>query len=210
MKYTLLLLAFALLTACGSKKDEQIDTQDGAMTGMAEGSLSGEIITADAGYIINNAGIAEEGENAAFSIKGVMRLKEAPSQVLIVRTQSADGTSTEMLALEFPTFADGTALEYPGEQGRAAFWLFGINGAKEEIMHRTGDVRGSLRLLKTDAAENALGLSRSVTDGIGEMEIVVTGIDTHGLNVPGEKKYAARYRLPMITLDEFARFNQQI
>lgn len=209
MRYTILLLAFALLTACGSKQEEQVDTQDGAMTGAAEGTMSGEIITAGTGYIINNAGIAEEGEDAVFSIKGVMRLKEAPTQVLVVRTQSVGG-ATEMLALEFPTFADGTALEYPGDQGNTSFWLFGINSAKEEIMARTGDVRGSLRLIKTDVAENALGLTRDVTDGIGEMEIIVTGIDARGLDVQGEKKYAARYRLPMITLDEFARINQPI
>lgn len=205
-----LLAALAFFTACGSKQEEQTEGQDGAMTGAAEGTLSGEIITAGTGYIISNAGIAEEGEDAAYSIKGAMRLKEAPTQVLVVRTQSADGAATEMLALEFPSFADGTALEYPGEAGRAAFWLFGINGAKEEIMQRTGDVKGSLRLLKTDAAQSALGLSRDVTDGIGEMEIVVTGIDARGLGVPSEKKYAARYRLPLITLDEFARINQPI
>jgi len=209
MRYTLLLLAVVLFTACGSKQESQIEGQDGAMTGAAEGTMSGEIITAGTGYIISNAGIAGDGDKSAYSIKGVLSLKEAPGQVLVVRTQT-DGGATEMLVLEFPAFADGTALEYPGEQGEAAFWIFGINPGKEEVMTRTGDVRGSLRLLKTDVAENALGLSREVRDGIGEMEIVVTGIDARGLDVPGEKKYAARYRLPMLTLDEFARINQPI
>lgn len=209
MKYTLLLLAVLMFAACGSKQESQIEGQDGAMTGAAEGTMSGEIITAGTGYIITDAGIADEGDPAAFSIKGVLRLKAAPTQVLVVRTQT-DGGATEMLALEFPAFADGTALAYPGDQGDAAFWLFGITPGKEEVMTSTGDVRGSLRLLKTDAAENALGLTREVVDGIGEMEIVVTGIDARGLDVPGEKKYAARYRLPMLTLDEFARINQPI
>ena len=210
MKYTILLLAFALFTACSSRQEEATDGQDPAMTGTAEGTMSGEIITADNGYIIQNAGIAGEGDNAVFSIKGAMKLKEAPTQLLVVRTQTADGAATEMLVVEFPSFADGTALEIGDGNASGAFWIFGLTPDKTEIMKRTGEVAGTLRLIKTGEAENALGLGRAVSDGIGEMEVVVSGIDPAGLDVQTEKKYAARFRLPMLTLDEFARINQPI
>jgi len=39
---------------------------------------------------------------------------------------------------------------------------------------------------------------------------VVSGIDGGGLKVQAEKKYAARFELPMITLDELSRINQPI
>ena len=77
-------------------------------------------------------------------------------------------------------------------------------------MRRTGTVEGSLRLVKLAPAANSMGLSRDVQDGTGEMEIVVTGIENGGLNVPAEKKFAASYQLPIITLDELARINQPI
>ncbi|MFZ1730191.1 MAG: hypothetical protein WBQ23_15265 [Bacteroidota bacterium] len=206
MKYGMLLLVLTLFVACSSKKQEQNAEQ----TGAASGTMAGEVIGADYGYIVENAGIASENDKVAFSIKGIVNLKEATSQVLIVRTQSADGSATEMLALEFPSFAEGTALEFASGNDKSAFWIFGRTADKVDVMSRTGMIEGSLRLVKIKPAEISMGLSREVKDGTGEMEIVVTGIENGGLDIPVEKKYAARYNLPMITLDELARINQPI
>ncbi|MBE0642951.1 MAG: hypothetical protein IH600_02630 [Bacteroidetes bacterium] len=206
MKQILPLLVLILLVACSSKQEDQ-NTQQ---TGTASGTMAGEVISADNGYIIENAGIAADNDAVAFSIKGVVKLKEATSQVMIVRTQSTDGNATEMLVLEFPSFAEGTALDYVAGSDKSTFWIFGLNADKQEIMRRTGAVEGNLRLVKLAPAQNSMGLNREVMDGTGEMEIVVSGIDNGGLAVPAEKKYAARYQLPIITLNELARINQPI
>ncbi len=206
MKSITFLLVLALFVGCGSKQDDQ-NTQQ---TGTAAGTMAGEVISADNGYIIENAAIATADDPVAFSIKGVVTLKKAASQVMIVRTQSMDGGATEMLVLEFPSFAEGTVMEFAAGSPNAAFWIFGLNAEKQEVMRRTGTVEGSLRLVKLAPAANSMGLSRDVQDGTGEMEIVVTGIENGGLNVPAEKKFAASYQLPIITLDELARINQPI
>ncbi|MFA6235557.1 MAG: hypothetical protein WC824_15415 [Bacteroidota bacterium] len=206
MKFGMLLLVLTLFVACTSKQQEK----EAEQTGTASGTVSGDVIGANYGYIVENAGIASGDDKIAFSIKGVVKLKEATSQVLIVRTQTADGNATEMLALEFPSFAEGTAMEFAAGNDKSAFWIFGMNADKQEVMRRTGTVEGTLRLVKIAAAETSMGLNREVKDGTGEMEIVVAGIDNAGLAVPREKKYAARYNLPMITLDELSRINQPI
>lgn len=208
MKYTLLLLAFALAVGCSSKQQDQ-SQQPEAQSGTASGTVSGEVITADNGYIVQNAALAGEGDKVAFSIKGMVKLKEATSQVLIVRTQSGNG-ATEMLALEYPSFAEGTAMDFVAGSGKSGFWVFGVTANKQEVMQRTGTIEGGLRLVKMKPAGNSMGLNREVLDGTGEIEILVKGIDNGGLAIPVEKKYAARYQLPMITLDEFARINQPI
>src|SRR5512145_1137078 len=46
MKYTLLLLAFALAVGCSSKQQDQ-SQQPEAQSGTASGTVSGEVITAD-------------------------------------------------------------------------------------------------------------------------------------------------------------------
>lgn len=206
MKPIMLLLALSFLVACSSKQDDQ-NTQQ---TGTASGTMAGEVIGADYGYIVENAGIATADDPVAFSIKGVVSLKKATSQVMIVRTQSTDGSATEMLVLEFPSFAEGTVMEFTAGGTNTAFWIFGLTPEKKEVMQKTGSVEGSLRLVKMAPAANSMGLNRDVQDGTGEMEIVVTGIENGGLKVPAEKKYAARYQLPIITLDELARINQPI
>ncbi len=206
MKYVSLLLVLVFFVACSPKQQDQKTEQSGTATG----AMAGEVIGADYGYIIENAAIAAEGDEVAFSIKGAVKLKKATSQVMIVRTQSTDGNTTEMLLLEFPSFAEGTTLDYANGNDKSSFWIFGMTEDKTEVMSRTGMIEGSLRLVKTAPAEISMGLSREVLDGTGEMEIVVTGIDNEGLAVPAEKKFAARYNLPIISLDELARINQPI
>jgi hypothetical protein len=114
-----------------------------------------------------------------------------------------------LLALQYPAFSTGARLEYAAGDNRAAFWVFGIVG-EQEIVRRTGAIEGSIRFVKQEPADNSLGLSRDVTNGVGEIEIVVTGIDNADIPVQSEKKYAARFRLPIITLGELARINQPI
>jgi hypothetical protein len=217
MKSTfLILLTAVLLAACGSRQEGADGTQTaqsdmtshGAQTGTSAGTVSAEVIGSDMGYIVENARISGDQSSAVYSIKEVLRISKGTSTVLLVRTQT-EGGATEFLAMEFPRFAEGTSIEYAAGEMNAAFWIFGMKG-KTEVMKQTGAVEGTLQLLKTATSTANLGMQRTLTDGVGEMEVVVVGIDNEGLDIPNEKKYAARFTLPMITLDELVKLNQPI
>ncbi len=217
MKFLLsMLLTVSLLSACGSKQEGADGTQtaqsemtaDGAQTGTSVGTVSSEIIGSDFGYIVENAKIVLDPASAAYTIKNVFSLAKGTSNVLMIRTRTQEG-ATELLALQFPTFADGTTMEYGAGESNAGFWLFGMKD-KREILKPTGGVEGTIRLVRKEASTATLGLRRDVSDGVGEIEIVVVGIDPEGLDVPFQKKYAARFKLPMISLAELAKIDQPI
>lgn len=204
MRPFILFLFVALISAC-SQENKQGEEQAGTATT----SVSGEVISGNMGYIVENARFTGTDEQETFSIKGALELSPGDSQVLIIRTESAEGGFTELLALQFPSFAAGSRIEYTPGDDRSHFWVFGVDG-DEDVMRRTGTIEGTVRFVKKEEADNSLGLSRKVINGVGEIEIVVTGIDNSGITVQAEKKYAARFRLPMITLDELSRINQPI
>lgn len=205
MRSIILLLTFAFVLSACSKTEEKA----GEEAGTATTTVSSEVIGGSMGYIVENARIANDSETAEFTIKGTLKLSSGTSQVMIIRTESENGGFTELLALQFPKFVPESKVEYLAGDGRGAFWVFGVSGDKE-VMRNTGSVEGSIRFVKMEAAENSLGLSRDVENGVGEIEVLVTGIDNSGIPVQTEKKYAARFRLPMITLDELSRINQPI
>lgn len=204
MRPFMILLFVALISAC-SQEQKQGEEQAGTATT----SVSGDVISGSMGYIVENARFAGAEEQATFSIKGALGLIPGDAQVLIVRTESTEGGFTELLGLQFPAFATGSRIEYAPGDDRSGFWVFGVDG-DNEVLRRTGMIEGSVRFVKKEEAENSLGLSRAMVNGVGEIEIVVTGIDNSGIPVQPEKKYAARFRLPMITLDELSRINQPI
>jgi hypothetical protein len=204
MKHALILILILLVAGC-SKQEQNSEEQSGSATT----TVSSDVIDSDMGYIVENARLVDDAANAEVSIKGMLKLATGPGDVLIIRTQSENGQFTELLALAFPGFAEGTRAEYTALEGEAGFWVFGITG-KTEVMKATGVIEGSIRLVKKEAAENSLGLSRDMQNGVGEIEIVVSQIDNEGIPVQAEKKYAARFRLPLISLDELARINQPI
>lgn len=204
MRSLLLFLVVVMVTACSSR-EEKSDTQAGTATE----TVSADVIGGDMGYIVENARLTPEGEQAELNIKGGMQLSSGESQVLVIRTQSEEGGFTEWLALQYPAFSTGARLEYAAGDDRTAFWVFGIAG-DQEVIRRTGTVEGNIRFIKQEPAENSLGLNRNVTNGVGEIEVVVMGIDNADIPVQSEKKYAARFRLPIITLGELARINQPI
>ena len=209
MKYAVLILALFLTVGCGRTEQNGNDSQSGAdeQTGSSAAMVSADVIGSDMGYIVENARIVSDDAPAAYSIKGKVKLAEGTGQVLIVRTQT--GGFTELLAVGFPEFVTGARFDVTAGTPDAGYWIFGING-EEEILRQTGMVEGTLRFVKRESAEDALGLSRDVENGVGEIEVVVTGIDNSGTAVEAEKKYAARYRLPFISIDELARINQPI
>mgnify|MGYP000513047322 CR=1 FL=1 len=205
MKQAILFFVIVVMVAgCGSQEQK-----DEAQSGSATSGVSADIIGSDMGYIVDNARFAPEDADAAFSIKGMMKLASGPGTVLIVRTSAGEGNATQMLALALPGFAEGTRVDFTPEDGNAGYWVFGIHEGGE-VMTRTGRIEGTLRLVKTEDAVNSFGLSRDVQNGVGEIEIVVSDIDNGGLPLEAEKKYAARFRLPIVTLDELARINQPI
>ncbi|MCB2205675.1 hypothetical protein KQI65_13100 [bacterium] len=205
MRHMLIIALLLLAAGCGKQEQKTNEEQSGNVTA----GVSSEIISADMGYIVENARLTEGDEQAEYSVKGMMKLSSGPGSVMILRTQSTDGSFTEMLAIAMPAFAAGTVLDLTAGSPDAGFWIFGMKG-DQDVMKETGMIEGSLTMLKTEPADDALGLSRDVMNAVGEIEVVVTGIDNEGLPVEAEKKYAARFRLPIITLDELARINQPI
>lgn len=204
MKYAAIVLMTVLMISCSSQ-EKKADEQAGSATE----TISGDVIGSDMGYIVENASLATADDEATFSIKGGLKMRPGTSQVLVVRTESASGGFTELLALEFPAFAEGTRMDYAGGNDKSNFWIFGVSDG-QDIIRQTGTIDGSIRLVKTESSNNTLGLNRDVQLGVGEIEVVVTGIDNTDVPIEVEKKYAARFRLPMITLDELARINQPI
>jgi hypothetical protein len=200
MKFTALAICLLLFAAC-SKQEKGEDK-----VGTAMNSSFSEVIGSDGGYIIQNAQIAAEGEDAIYSIAGACKLVHGTSSVLIVHSKDDANNGNTILALQIPAFAPGTEQEYAGEPGSSIFFVYGLVD-DTEWMNETGLVSGSLRFIAEEESDVNLGLNRSVMNGTGEMEIVVSAIDPGQLTIPMEKKYVARFELPMVTLEELVTIN---
>lgn len=192
-------VAVALLAGCG--KQQPASEQAGTV------SQSGAVDVMDSrnGYIIENARFATADETPVYALDGRLALVEGTSSVLVIRQTIEGNAGVTILALQFPKFAVGTAVDYAGDEVSARFHVIGTGAA---AVHTTGAlVSGQLRFEKQSPSAVSLGLDRAVQQGEGEMEISVSGIDAGGLKVPASKKYAARYALPIITLAELAAMN---
>ncbi len=199
MRLWVLLIPLLLVIGCG-KKQQQTNKEAGAatQTGYAE------IIDQDQGYIIENARVFVGDEPADAILDGVVKLVKAKSTVMVIRTSDEENNVATILVLQFPTFAEGAVTTYDGSEGPARFYVVGT-GDNRGISTVSGVVSGELRFGKKESTELDLGLNRLVQAGTGSMEVVVSNIDNGGLSVPSEKKYTARYSLPIVTIDEIAR-----
>lgn len=198
MKYTVLAIALLFIAACSKQE------QESEKVGTAMSSSFNEVIGPENGYIIENAALASDDEQPVFAIANVCKLVHATTSVLVVH--SKDGGTGTILALQVPSFAPGSEINYDGDPGSGTFFVYGSMGT-DVLEQETGVVSGMLRLQRTETSEINLGLNREVKKGLGEMEIVVSNIERGQLNIPTEKKYAARYELPVITLDELVKIN---
>lgn len=201
MKYLFVLVAFALVAGCS----KQQKTEDQA--GTASRSTYSEVIDSNQGYIIENASLAEANQIATFTIANQFQLVEGTTSVLIIRSNANDKGAETLLALQFPSFAEGTTSEFGGDSKIAQFWVI-ASSEKGKTARNSGLISGSLRFIKKAPSSITLGLNREMTDGIGDIEIVVANIEAPGLNIPVEKKYAARFKLPIISLKELVSLNQ--
>ncbi|NOY05978.1 MAG: hypothetical protein GXO82_05025 [Chlorobi bacterium] len=199
MRLWVLLIPVLLFIGCG-KKEQQTGKEAGAatQTGYAE------VIDQNQGYIIENARVFVGEEPADAILDGVVKLVKAKSTVMVIRSSDEDNNVATILVLQFPAFAEGAAATYDGSEGPARFYVIGT-GDNRGISTVSGVVSGELRFDKKESTELDLGLNRLVEAGTGSMEVVVSNIDSGGLSVPQEKKYAARYSLPIVTIDEIAR-----
>jgi len=205
MKKILLFSALILITSCSPKEEKAAEQQIGTV---ATG-ISNEVIDSELGYIVQNAVLTDDVTKANYNIKGLVNLQSGMGSVLIVRTTTEDGNGTEILALQLRAFTGGTRMEFLPDDGKAGFWLFGVKDGRK-IMKKTGTVEGLVRMIKKGPSTMTMGLDRELMNGVGEMEIIVKDIESEGLTVPVEKKYAARYALPLITLEELAGINLPI
>lgn len=190
-----------LLIGCTTKQDKEQQAGTAARTTFAE------VIDSQHGYIIESASIVVGNSPDAFAISQAVRLAPGKSSVLIVRTSPNDSSDETLLALQFPAFASGSAVEYTGKPEAAQFWIIGTKDGNKTAIS-TGLISGSLRFIKSGKSAANLGLNRELLEGTGEMEIVVSNISTGALKALPEKKYAAQFILPIITLEELMKINQ--
>ncbi len=200
MRYAILACALLLVAAC-SKQEKSEDK-----VGTAMNTSYSDVIGSDGGYIIENAKITGEGEDAVYKIANACKLSRGTSSVLIIHLKDASIAGGTILALQIPSFAEGSELEFAGEPGTSGFYAYG-KANNVEIVKASGLISGKLRLTKKSESSVNLGLNRMLMNGLGEMEIIVANIDPGELNIDKEKKYAARYELPIVTLDEMIKMN---
>ena len=201
MKVLIAVSFFALLLG-GCAKQQKAEDQAGA----AQSAYS-DVLGSDRGYIVENAKFAVAGDESLFSIGNNFRLSAGASSVLILREKETEGRPGYILALQFPAFAAGTTKDYAGDVESAQYWAIGYVDGKS-VVSQTGLISGSLRFVKTNPSNIDLGLNRDIMDGVGDIEIVVANIMAEGMKLEEVKKFAARFQLPMISLQEFAKITQ--
>lgn len=195
-------LSMTILLLAGCAKREQSDAQAGATQ-----SAYTDVIGSNRGYIVENAQFAAADDKALFTIGDKFALAAGSSSVLILREQESESRPGYILALQFPTFAPGTSKDYGTDPQAAQFWLLGT-ADKVSIVAQTGTVSGSVRFIKKAQSTIDLGLNREITDGVGDIEVVAAGISVEKLKFDTSKKFAARFQLPIITIEELAKINQ--
>lgn len=197
------LLVLLLTTGCQQKK------QTAEQAGTATESSFSEVIDHGQGYIIQNAKLADTSETPALVMSSGLRLASGTTSVLVIRGNSTDKSVESTLALQLDGFAPGSSIEYSGDRDKAQFWIAG-KLEDRSIAHESGLISGSLRCIKDEWSDLDLGLNRALKEGIGDVEVVVANIDPAGLSHPNEKKYAARFQLPLITLAELIRITRPV
>ncbi|MBL0175699.1 MAG: hypothetical protein IPP94_10610 [Ignavibacteria bacterium] len=193
-------LAALLIAGCG--KQQNAETQPGTAQ-----SAYTDVIDSNRGYIIENAKFAAEGETAVFTIGDSFRLAAGTSSVLVLREKETEAAPGYILALQFPSFASNTSVEYGSDAATCQYWVVGLKDAKLSYV-KTGLISGSLRFIKKAASTINLGLNRDIQDGVGDIEIALSNIAAPGVKVADSKKFAARFQLPLITLEEMAKIMQ--
>lgn len=202
MRYTLWILALVLIVGC-AKQDQKTDSQAGTAT---QSSYT-EVIGSNKGYIIENAKIvSDKNEQPAFTLNGALKLGNAKSSVLVIRGSNGDNSASTILALQFPAFAQGTTSEFDGSPETCHFVLYGIQDGKT-VVQETGLVSGKVRFLDTRPSDLNLGLNRALMEGTGDMEILVSNIQPGTFHFEPSKKFAARYSLPIVKLEEIMRLS---
>jgi hypothetical protein len=201
--FALSMLLLVLLVGCGKQKgaDDQ--------AGTASQSAYSDVIDGKQGYFVEQAAFASASDPVMYSIGDKFKLTRGQSSVLIINLPASDQAAGCILALQFPSFAAGTTQDFNGDTVNAQFWLMG-KGQEGAVMASTGLISGSVHFIKKAKSTLNLGLNREVLDGIGDIEIAVSNIVPGALKFAAEKKFAARFQLPIITLAEMSKITQPV
>lgn len=201
MRHYLLLTLLVLTIGCGKKN--QSDSQ----AGTASQSNYTEVISSSSGYIIQNAKIVtDKNEQPSFTLNGALKLGASNTSVMVIRGANKDNSASTLLALQIPTFSEGAMTEFDGSAASAQFILFGNVDGQAKV-HESGLISGSVRFIKMTPSSLNLGLNRALMEGTGEMEVIVSNIQPSSFSYDAQKKFIARYSLPMVKLDEIMRLS---
>ena len=200
MRLYLLGLCLLLVVGCGKKGGD-------SQVGTATQAGYSEVIGSSNGYIIQDAKmLTRASDKVVLTLNGALKLGEGTSSVLVLRGANGDFTASTILALQFPTFAEGTVTEFDGSAASSLFYIYGtIDGAP--VVKETGLISGSIRCGKTQPSSVNLGLNREIMDGVGDMEVLISNIQPGGFKYDAKRKYTAHFNLPIIKLSEMARLN---
>ncbi len=163
-----------------------------------------DVIDSRSGYIIDNAGIAPLGTVPVVAIEDSFGLVPGRGMVMIIRTVCEDESAQMLLALEMDGFVPVTDHTFRPADGRSAFWVFGTD-AGMAVRRRTGQVEGVIHATEQSPSKVDLGLGRALQDAHGDITLAVTNIDAGSLKVDRVRKYASRFALPILTLDEMKK-----
>ncbi len=200
---TLTILSVAAMIFAGCAKQGQ---QPGDKAGAAEAAKM-ELIGSDRGFIIENARFTAEGESGKYKIGSGFSLIDGQTSVLIITEKEQEGKPGYVLALQFPVFAEGTSKDYSDDAEACRFWVMELVDGSSK-MSAGGRITGGLRFIKKSPSAINLGLNREILDGEGDIEVTVGGIESSHPSLKGDKSFDARFRLPMVTLEEMARVQQ--
>lgn len=198
----ILALSLVMLVLAGCGQQQKTEGQPGTAQ-----SAYTDVIDSNRGYIVEGARFAAEGEPATFSIGDKFRLAPGASSVLILREKESEATPGYILALQFPSFVPNSTVEYGADAAASQYWVIGLKDGKPSSL-KTGLISGSLRFVKQAPSKINLGLNREIRDGVGDIEIAVANIAAPSFTVDAAKKVAARFQLPLLSLEEMAKLMQ--
>jgi hypothetical protein len=194
----------ALLVCGGCGKQQQAEK----LASGIQAPMYNEVIDNRNGYIVENARLPLSNETPDLVLDGKCGLKEGTAQVMVLRTASDDKSQRSVLALELPAFTDGSVYDFAPGGPKAQYWVISVENGTA-LASKCGSIEGRVRFIKSSASQIDLGLGREMLDAIGEIEISVSGITPAGTNsFDANRKYAARFQLPILTSAEFRRINK--
>ena len=206
----LVLLVFLVFIPTKNTETKATDSKtetSAPASGTVSGSMYSEVIDNAHGFIIENVSFADQNNQKAITLFGAAKVVDGTSSLMVIKGQGKDASVKTLLFLQFSKFAEGSAVEFNGDPKSAQFYVAGTADGKQSIQE-SGLISGSVRFVKTQPGTTSIpGYTGELREGTGDMEVIVSNINASGLAIDKEKKYTARYALPIVPFSKWAALN---